>query len=178
MIFAIVITLGLTLVYALVLASFAWQDLLFGALLSIGLLWTYRRTLFPGSLPEGRLVLHIIVFAPKFLGLLAWDIITGTWQVTTFVLGLKTLDHPGILKIPLGNHSRAGTGIVSLFITLSPGSFLVDIDWEERMMLVHVIDASDPDSTREDVEKYYRLWEYGTHIPQSPEEPTGRKGIS
>lgn len=178
MIFSIVMTLGLTLVYALALASFAWQDLLLGALLSIGFVWIYRRTLFPGSLPEGAYVLHIIVFAPKFLGMLVWDILRGTWQVTTFVIGLKKLDHPGILKIPLGNHSRAGTGIVSLFITLSPGSFLVDIDWEEQVMLVHVIDASDPDTMREDVEKYYRLWEYGAHIPPPPEEPAGRKGIS
>lgn len=178
MIFAIVTTLGLTLTYALVLASFAWQDLLFGALLSIGFLAIYRRTLFPGSLPEGAYVIHILVFAPRFLGMLVWDIIKGTWQVTTFVIGLRKLDHPGILKIPLGNHSRAGTGIVSLFITLSPGSFLVDIDWEERMMLVHVIDASDPDTTRQDVEKYYRLWEYGTHIPHGPEGPVERTGTS
>ncbi len=178
MIFAIAITLGLTLIYALVLASFAWPDLLLGALLSIGFLWVYRRTLFPDSLPEGRYVTHIIVFAPKFLGLLVWDIIKGTWQVTTFVIGLRKLDHPGILKIPLGNHSRAGTGIVSLFITLSPGSFLVDIDWEERVMLVHVIDASDPDTTRKDVEKYYRLWEYGTHIPHEPEDRVEKSGAS
>lgn len=178
MIFLVVITLGLTLLYALTLASFAPQDLLMGMLLSIGFVWIYRRTLFPGKLPDGPYVLHILAFAPKFLVMLVWDIIRGTWQVTTFVIGLKALDHPGIVTIPLGNHSRAGTGIVGLFVTLSPGSFLVDIDWEGRVMLVHVIDASDPDATREDAEKYYRLWEYGTHIPDAPEHPIERMEAS
>lgn len=174
MIFLIIITLGSTLVYALTLASFAPQDLLLGAFLSIGFVGIYRRTLFPMSLPESDYVLHILVFMPKFLGMLVWDIIKGTWQVTTFVIGLKELDHPGIVNIPLGNHSLAGTGIVGLFITLSPGSFLVDIDWEARVMLVHVIDASDPDAIREDADKYYRLWEYGTHVPHTPEDPVER----
>ncbi len=178
MTFLTVIILGLTLVYALVLASFAPQDLLMGAFLATSLVWIYRRTLFPKSLPEGEYVLHILAFMPKFLGMLVWDILKGTWQVTTFVVGLKALDHPGIVKIPLGNHSRAGTGIVGLFVTLSPGSFLVDIDWEERVMLVHVIDASNPDTTREDAEKYYRLWEYGTHIPNALEDPAERAGAS
>ncbi len=181
MIFSLVITLGLTLVYALVLASFAWEDLLTGALLSVGFLWIYRRTLFPVSLPEGEYVLHILLFLPKFLAMLTWDIVKGTWQVTTFVVGLRKLDHPGIVRIPLGNHTPAGTGIVGLFVTLSPGSFLVDIDWEERIMLVHVIDASDPDVIRRDAEKYYRLWEYGSHIPHVPDDPapsTEPKGVS
>jgi len=178
MIFLIVTTLGLTLVYALTLASFAVQDLLLGAMLAAGLVSIYRKTLFPGALPDGPYVLHILAFTPKFVAMLIWDIIKGTWQVTTFVVGLRKLDHPGIVSIPLGNHSRAGTGIVSLFITLSPGSFLVDIDWEERMMLVHVIDASDPDTTRGDAEKYYRLWEYGTHIPYGPDDVTAQKRIS
>jgi multisubunit Na+/H+ antiporter MnhE subunit len=178
MIFSTVITLSLTLIYALALASFAPQDLMVGVLLSVGFVLIYRKTLFPESLPKGEYVLHILLFMPKFLGMLAWDIVKGTWQVTTFVIGLRELDHPGIVKIPLGNHSPPGTGIVGLFITLSPGSFLVDIDWEERVMLVHVIDASNPDTIREDAEKYYRLWEYGTHLPHGPDDVAEPKEVS
>jgi hypothetical protein len=58
---------------------------------------------------------------------------------------------------------------VGYFITLSPGSFLVDVDWDAGEMLVHVIDASDPEAVRRDAEKYYRLWEYGPYaVRQSP----------
>jgi multisubunit Na+/H+ antiporter MnhE subunit len=175
MIFIAVMTLGLTLVYALTLASFAWQDLVLGAALSLLLLRIYRRSVLPRSLPASEYVVHIIVFLPKFLAMLAWDIIQGTWQVATYVLGLKQLDHPGIVSIPLGNHSPGGAGIVGLFITLSPGSFLVDIDWDQRVMFVHAVDASDPDAIRESAEKYYRLWEYSDHMPQA-QGPAGRTG--
>ena len=32
------------------------------------------------------------------------------------------------------------------------------------------VDASDPDAVRKDAEKYYRLWEYGTYIPEPLKE--------
>lgn len=178
MIFLAVVITGLTLIFCLVLASFAPQDVLLGLLIAVGLARTFRKAVFSSSLPEDAYVVHIIVFLPKFLAMLLWDILKGTWQVTTFVLGVKRLDHPGIVRIPLGNHSPAGTGIVGLFITLSPGSFLVDIDWDDRAMLVHVIDASDPDAIRRDAEKYYALWGYGSHVPAAPEGRVGRKEVS
>lgn len=178
MIFVVVIILCLALIYSLVLASFAAQDVLLGMLIAGGFAWTFRKAIFPATLPENSYVVHIIVFLPKFLTMLGWDIVKGTWQVATFVIGLRRLDHPGIVSIPLGNHSPAGTGIVGLFITLSPGSFLVDIDWDDRAMLVHVIDASDPDMIRRDAEKYYALWEYGAHAPAAPQDRIERKDVS
>ncbi|MBA2248170.1 MAG: Na+/H+ antiporter subunit E [Chloroflexia bacterium] len=177
MMYMSVIALAMTLVYALVLASFAWADLATGAMLSIGLMAIYRKTLF-ATVPQGEYVLHIVVYLPKLIAMLVGDMIKGTVQVATFVIGLRKLDNPGVVEIPLGNHSRAGIGIVGLFITLSPGSFLIDIDWHERVMLVHVIDASNPDATRADAEKYYRLWEYGTHIPPPAQEPSERNGTA
>jgi multisubunit Na+/H+ antiporter MnhE subunit len=97
------------------------------------------------------------------------DIVKGTWLVASIVVGIRPLTHPGIVKIPLGNHSPAGVGIVGLLVTISPGSFMVDIDWDERVMLVHYMDARNPAQLRADVEKYYRLWEYGMHLPEPDE---------
>jgi multisubunit Na+/H+ antiporter MnhE subunit len=106
------------------------------------------------------------------------DIVLGTWQVATYVVGIRKLEHPGIVKIPLGNHSDASVGFIGHLVTISPGSFVVDFDWTDRTMLVHYIDASDPEKLREAVEKYYRVWEYGPQTakqtvsddPISPEE--------
>lgn len=172
MMFGVVAVMGLTFVFALTLGDFAWQNLVLGFCLSSVLLALYRNHLFPKSPAQNEFVVHIIIHFPRFLAMLTWDILKGTWQVAIFVLGVRKLDHPGIVKIPLGNHSPQGVGIVGLFITLSPGSFLVDIDWDERFMLVHTIDASSPDQVRRDAERYYKLWEYGSHLPKaSPEFP-------
>lgn len=162
---------ALTLVFLLTLGSFALEDVVLGIVISALLLILFRRVLLPAKMPDGEFVLHILIYSPRFLLLLAGDVLRGTWQVTGYVIGRKQLDHPGIVAVPLGNHSRPGSGIVGLLVTLSPGSFLLDIDWERRVMLIHVIDASDPDGVRADVEKYYKLWEYGTHIPMQMDDP-------
>lgn len=170
MIFIVTVIASLTSIYCLTLASFAWEDVVLGALVSAVLVAIFRKTLLPEILPDAGHVAHIVAYLPVLLWMLLIDILKGTWQVAIYVVGLKQLDHPGIVKIPLGQHSRAGVGIVSLLLTLSPGSFLVEIDWDDSSMLVHYIDASNPVQLRRDVEKYYRVWEYGSHLPPGPDE--------
>jgi multisubunit Na+/H+ antiporter MnhE subunit len=46
-----------------------------------------------------------------------------------------------------------------LVSALSPGTFLVDVDEEDRTMLVHVLDASDPDAVRAEFEAFYRRYQ-------------------
>ncbi len=166
MMFLILVIAGLAATYCLTIASFAWEDVVFGLAVASGLVAIFRKALLPVSLPPSGRVLHMAVYTPVLLWMLFVDIVKGTWQVATYVLGIRKLDHPGIVRIPLGNHSRTGVGMVSLFLTISPGSFLVDIDWEERWMLVHYMDASQPARLRRDVERYYRLWEYDIEPPE------------
>jgi multicomponent Na+:H+ antiporter subunit E len=174
MILRVIVVLGLTVTYALMLSSFAWENLLMGAALSALLVAVYGKRVLPSNSPQAEFVVHLLVRTPLFIWLLAGDILKGTWQVTMYVTGLRKLDHPGIVKVPFGNHSDSAVGLVSHLITISPGSFVVDIDWTDRTMLVHYIDASEPDKLREAVEKYYRLWEYGSHKPQGRATPETR----
>jgi multisubunit Na+/H+ antiporter MnhE subunit len=169
MMFVVTVIAALTAVFCLTLASFAWQDMLTGVVLASGLVAMFGRFLFPRTLPSAEYVIHIVTYSPVFLWMLLVDIVKGTWLVASIVVGIRPLTHPGIVKIPLGNHSPAGVGIVGLLVTISPGSFMVDIDWDERVMLVHYMDASNPAQLRADVEKYYRLWEYGMHLPEPDE---------
>jgi hypothetical protein len=66
-------------------------------------------------------------------------------------------------------------GAASLLLTISPGSFLVDIDWDERSMLVHYMDASNPAQLRADLDRYFRLWEFDAHRP-APNPVAGQPG--
>lgn len=172
--FAVIAALAST--YCLTIASFAWEDVLVGTVFSAGLVAVFRKMLLPATLPEAGHVLHIIVYLPVLLWMLLVDILKGTWLVAIYVTEIQKLDHPGIVKIPLGKHSRAGVGIVSLLLTLSPGSFLVDIDWEDSSMLVHFINASNPAQLRRSVEKYYRIWEYNVPFPPESESADSESG--
>lgn len=164
-----------TLGFALMTADFSWQNLTVGLGLSIGLLWLFRKQVIPRPLPPNGFALHLIIYTPVLIWYLLIDILKGTWVVTLTTLGIRPLRKPGIVKLPIGGHSPYGVGPVGYFVTLSPGSFMVDVDWNTREMLVHVLDASDPDAVRKDAEKYYRLWEYGNYAPAPwPDQQEGK----
>lgn len=147
-------------IFCMMVGDFAWQNIVVGSLLTASLMHIFRAHIVPRPLPPIGHSLHILLYSPVLLYYLAVDIFKGTIQVVGVTLGLMPLSHPGIIKYPLPTKSHYGAGPVAYFITLSPGSFMVDIDWEENVLLVHVLDASDPDGLRRDAEKYYRLWEY------------------
>lgn len=154
-------------IFTLIVSDFSWENIVVAVTLSTALLVIFRRHALPRSLPPNGLALHLLIYSPVLIWYLFIDILKGTYQIITITLGLRPLVQPGIVKLPIGAHSPSGVGPVGFFVTLSPGSFLVDVDWDERVMLVHVIDASDPDEVRKDAEKYYRLWEYGTYLPEA-----------
>lgn len=155
MILIFVIVGVLTTVYALTVASFAWEDLAFGLGLAVVLVVTFRRSTLPDKLQSPLRTLEAIVWAPIYATMVTWTIITGTFSVALFVLGLRKLEHPGIVAVPIGERSPAGVAVTELALTLSPGSFFVDMDWDEEVFYVHVMDASDPDGVRAELQTMY-----------------------
>ncbi len=149
----------LTLVYALVLASFHLPDLLMGLAISGALVFFARGYLFGdeadlrGSLP-GR----VAAFVP-FAVAVAWEVTVGTWEVALITLHLRPLESPGIVAVPIGDRTPVGVAVSALVMTLSPGEFLVDVDRERKVMLMHVIDATDPESVRRHHEEFYRRYQ-------------------
>ncbi len=159
MIRALTAVAGLTAIYALVLASLHPWDLVAGAALSTALLVGFRQFLFggwPGRL-EG-LVPRSLAFIP-FAAAVIREILAGTWTVAAVVLHLRPLSHPGIVAVPIEDRTPIGVAVTGLVDTLSPGSVLVDVDWDRHVMLIHVIDAGDPDAIREQHRDFYRRYQ-------------------
>lgn len=152
-------TVVLVAVYALTLASVAPWDLALGALVALTVLTTFRPFLFPGrGLSLGDLARRGVAFVP-FAVALTGDIVRGTWAVALVVLHVRPLAHPGIVAVPIAERSPLGVAVSGLATTLSPGAFLVDVNWEDRVMLIHVLDATDPDRVRADHQRFYRRWQ-------------------
>ena len=149
----------LTLIYALVLASFAPWDLALGAVFSGMLLYAFRGFVFGGRpAPLPGLLGRVVAFGP-FLAAVVGELVAGTWQVLLVTLRLRSLETPGIVKVPLGERTPGGVAVSALVGTLSPGSFLVEIDWEEGYALIHTIDASDPEAFRRSRAEFYRRYQ-------------------
>ena len=149
----------LTLVYALVLASFHPWDLALGALLSGVLLFSFRRFVFDGKpAPLPGLLGRVLAFWP-FAFAVFRDTLAGTLRVTRVTLRRRTLEKSGIVAVPIGDRSTIGVAVSALVATISPGEFLVDIDWDRGVMLVHTMDASDPEEVRRSHELFYRRYQ-------------------
>lgn len=155
MILVILVLILLTAVYSLTLASFAWEDVALGLLLAVTLLSLFRRVLLPSPLPSSARTVRAIVMFPQFAFMAIRDIVTGSWTVALIVVGIRPLNRPGIVAIPIGERSPTAVGMSGMILTLSPGSFLVDVDWDEGVFLIHVIDASDPDAVRATYQAFY-----------------------
>ncbi|HEV3498531.1 MAG TPA: Na+/H+ antiporter subunit E [Actinomycetes bacterium] len=148
----------LAAVYLLALGSAHPLDLAFGvvlaAVLSFGLRGRLLRPQGPGPSLAARLAA-----APLLLAALLAEIARGTWDVALRVLGLRPVEHPGIVLVPIGERTELGVAVTGLLIGLSPGSLLADVDSERQAMVFHVIDAHDPDAVRAQVDHFYQRYQ-------------------
>jgi multicomponent Na+:H+ antiporter subunit E len=129
---ALLVLLLLTGVYAMVLASFHPWDLLFGALVSAALIYAFRPFVLGNSRGRSDPLLNLLSRWAAFFpfaGAVLWEVIKGAWEVA----------------------------VSALVTTLSPGAFLVEAD--DEVMLIHLIDASDPDTFRKDCEDLYQRYQ-------------------
>ncbi len=146
-------------VYVMALASADPLDVVGGAVVATALVLGLRRFLFTGRGGRlGDLPRRLAALAPFMLAIL-WDIVKGTWQVALVVLHVRPLECPGIVAIPIGERTDVGVAATSLAATLSPGEFLVDVDRERGVILMHVLDASDPDAVRARHDDFYRRYQ-------------------
>lgn len=153
---ALLALLVLAAVYLLTLASAKPLDVVTALVLAAALLLLLRRFLRTDAEPAaGPPLWRRLLHAPAFAVAVIVEITIGTWTVALLVLGIRKLAKPGIVQIPIGDRSETGVAVTAIAITLSPGEVLVDIDWERRVMLVHVVDASDPDAVRDHFQRFY-----------------------
>ncbi|MDQ3648407.1 MAG: Na+/H+ antiporter subunit E [Actinomycetota bacterium] len=141
-------------VYALTMSSFHPLDLALGALLAVGVLAWGRR-----AIPVGRGEAHPLarlLGLPRFLAAIFGAVVGGTWHVALMVVGVRSLERSGIVAVPIGERTRSGVAASALALTLSPGEVLIDVDWERGVMLIHSIDARDPNAVRERHDFFYR----------------------
>ena len=141
----------------MVLASFHPWDLFFGAVVSGALVYTFRSFVFSGQPnPLTDLARRCAAFFP-FLVAVVYDMIKGTWEVALITLHIRPLVEPGVVKLPVGERTPTGVAVLGLVTTLSPGAFLIEAN--DEFMLIHVIDASDPDAFLAEREDFYRRYQ-------------------
>jgi multisubunit Na+/H+ antiporter MnhE subunit len=134
---------GLTGIYLLVLTSLAPGDILVGAILASLLV---GRSGAGRSVPSGGWW----SWSTHLAGTLAStgrEIVVGTIRVARFCLGGGA--SPGFVEIPRDDRSESAVALWGLLTGEAPDEYPVTTDETRDVLLVHVLDASDPDGVRD-----------------------------
>lgn len=151
----------LVLFYAVALGSFKPLDLLLGAIVGSIVLVAFRGFLFRQPVDGAGGLARRAVRLPMFLLVIAREVIVGTWRVGVAVLSRKPVGVSGLILVPMAERTDLGVAVSSLAISLTPGELVVDLDWDRRIMLVHALDADDPDRVRAAQQRLYERYQRG-----------------
>jgi multisubunit Na+/H+ antiporter MnhE subunit len=142
-----VITQALALmgIYLLVMTSAKPGDVVTGLVLGLVLAVALRPRL-PGRRPATPPLAGLVALGPV-LALTAVEIARGSWRTARFCL--RGGGHPGLVEIPRGDRSRHSVALWGVLTGEAPDEIPVDVDEERDVLIVHLVDASDPDAVRE-----------------------------
>jgi multicomponent Na+:H+ antiporter subunit E len=128
-----------------VLAFLAWlgltagggiQEVAAGAV--IALIVAFAAGRFVSGFPR-RGFLRRAAFAVLYVFRFLWELVKANFQVAAIVLHPLRPIKPGIVKIKTGLTKDTAMTVLANSITLTPGTFTVDIDPEARELYIHCI---------------------------------------
>ena len=146
--------LGLMGIYLLVMTSAKPGDAVAGLLLGLVLAVALRPRL-PGRRPVTPTLAGLFALAPV-VAPTALEMVVGSWRTARFCL--RGSGQPGFVEIPRGERSRHAVALWGVLTGEAPDEVPVDIDEKRNVLIVHLVDASDPDAVRA---RHRRAYERG-----------------
>jgi multicomponent Na+:H+ antiporter subunit E len=128
-------------IYLLVLTSADPADAAEGLLLGLVLAVALR----PRQATAPRLA--AVLALGRALAATALEMVLGSWRTARFCL--RDDGNPGFVEIPRAGRSRHAVALWGVLTGEAPDEVPVDVDEERDVLIVHLVDASDPDAVRE-----------------------------
>lgn len=90
------------------------------------------------------------------LGLLVlWDIVVANFTVARLVLSPWSRPQPAWLEVPYALQHPGAVMLLAGIVTTTPGTVSCVVDELRRVLLVHVLDGTDPAAVREQIQQRY-----------------------
>jgi len=127
--------------YLLVLTSLAPGDVVIGLVLGLAVAMVLPPAN-AGAAGDRRAV----GAAATLIARTAVEMVRGSWHVVRFCLGAPA--SPGLVEIPRAGRSREEVALWGLLTGEAPDEVVVDVDESRDVLIVHLVDASDPAAVR------------------------------
>jgi len=129
----------LSFIWVALTGSMYYTNFLFGYMIGFGILWLMNRN----EADRGYFskVPRIISFIFYFL----YEMIKANVQVAYDVMTPKYFMRPGIVKYPMNAQTELEINLLSMVISLTPGTLILDISEDKKTMYIHVMYLQDPE---------------------------------
>jgi multisubunit Na+/H+ antiporter MnhE subunit len=144
---------GLVAIYLLVLTSASPGDVVVGALLALPIAIALRPR--GPRWPTDRIPTRVWA-AGGLLAQTAAEMARGSWRVARYCLGGE--GSPGLVEIPQGDRSRHAIAVWGVLTGEAPDEIPVDVDEQRRVLIVHLVEASDPAAVRDRHARTHERW--------------------
>jgi multicomponent K+:H+ antiporter subunit E len=92
----------------------------------------------------------------EYVLVVLWDICVANVQVAMIILFKANANtRPAWVTIPLDLHTPEAITVLAGTITMTPGTVSSDLSADGRSLLVHCLDAPDPDAVRDEIKRRY-----------------------
>lgn len=135
----------LALTWAALMGDFGPSDILFGFLLGYFMLTIVQSM--PGVKSYVQRVRKIIGFLRFFL----WELITANILVAQTLILNMPKQQPGIIKIPLDIKGDIQITVLANMITLTPGTWALEVDERKEYIYVHCMYLDNAEQTRKGI---------------------------
>jgi multicomponent K+:H+ antiporter subunit E len=144
------LTLLLTVVWLMLVNSVTVGAVILG--LAFGILIPLLTSAYWPNRPKLRRPLKVVTYVL----IVVWDICVANLVVAKTILFRRNADlRSNWVTIPLDLSSPEAITVLAGTITMTPGTVSSDISACGRALLVHCLDAPDPDAVREDIKYRY-----------------------
>jgi multicomponent K+:H+ antiporter subunit E/multicomponent Na+:H+ antiporter subunit E len=97
---------------------------------------------------------------------LAFTVLVARYVVAAAVSGAATLrlivrrgplPPSGFVKLRIGPHTERGAAWLGALVSLTPGTTTISVDPEAREMVLHLLDASEPEAVAASIRRDFEL---------------------
>jgi multicomponent K+:H+ antiporter subunit E len=144
------LTVLLAIVWCVLVNEVKLGTVVFGIILGM-LIPIVTAAYWPDRPPVGRPIKLL-----SYLVLVMWDILVANVVVAMIVLFKSNKNmRPHWVVIPLDLRTPEAITMLAGTITLTPGTVSADLSEDGKALLVHALDAEDPDAVRDDIKQRY-----------------------
>ncbi|MCV2888952.1 Na+/H+ antiporter subunit E [Ruegeria aquimaris] len=144
------LTILLTIVWVLLANAPSLNSVVFGLILGIVIPFITQP-----YWPD-RPILRNWPMVVEYILVVLWDIVVANFTVARIILFKRDADRqPNWVCIPLELRSPEAITVLAGTITMTPGTVSCDLSAQGHNLLVHCLDAPDPDAVRDEIKHRY-----------------------